>query len=313
MLGKTAGGLFWLARYLERSENTARLVEAGFHMALTRASIGADEWSSILTTTDCMEAYTKRYGEINPDHVIDFLIRDRNNPLSIISSVSAARDNARLTRTALTREMFEAVNDAWLTLKRLFEKPITPSNLTQVLFSIRQQSAQVRGTLHGTMLRTDSYWFSRLGSMIERADNTARILNVKYYLLLPSGTSIGSSLDNVQWEMLLRSTSAERSYNWLFTGEANAKTIANFLLLDGRLPRSLRYCYDNIADNLLSLREAYDDEVLACQQAEDYRRYLRNQCIDQLLNRGLHEFLGEFLNNNSSLSDQIQSDYRFYD
>ncbi|MEO0612723.1 MAG: alpha-E domain-containing protein, partial [Pseudomonadota bacterium] len=141
MLGKTAGGLFWLARYLERSENTARLVEAGFHMALTRASIGADEWSSILTTTDCMEAYTKRYGEINPDHVIDFLIRNRNNPLSIISSVSAARDNARLTRTALTREMFEAVNDAWLTLKRLFEKPITPSNLTQVLFSIRQQSA----------------------------------------------------------------------------------------------------------------------------------------------------------------------------
>lgn len=313
MLGKTAGGLFWLARYLERSENIARLVEAGFHMALTRAATGTDEWASVLTTAGCLDTYKSCYGDINPDHVVDFLLRDTNNPLSVMCSVSAARDNARLTRTALTREMFEAVNDAWLTLKKILAKPIPEAELPQVLFSIRQQSAQVRGNLHGTMLRNDIFRFSRLGSMLERGDNTARIVDVKYYLLLPSGSAIGSSLDNVQWEMVLRSASAERSYNWLHNSKAKPTDIANFLLLDARLPRSLRYCYDNIADSLADLHEEYGDKHTSCQQAEDYRRYLRNQTIDQILQRGLHEFLGEFLTNTASLSDQIQADYRFYE
>ena len=210
MLGKTAGGLYWMFRYLERSENTARLLEAGFRIALTRSHAAEDEWKSVVTTAGALHAYEEKYQQFEASNVINFLLRDGDNPSSVVSVIEAARSNARMVRTALTREVWEATNECWMTLKALLAGPVRERDLPAVLGTIRQQSALVRGALHGTMLRNDIYDFARIGTFLERSDNTARILDVKYYVLLPSISSVGSSLDNVQWETILRSVSSQQ-------------------------------------------------------------------------------------------------------
>ncbi|KJS39487.1 MAG: A alpha-helical domain with a conserved ER moti [Hyphomonas sp. BRH_c22] len=313
MLGKTAGGLLWLSRYLERSENTARLVEAGFRMALTRAAAGEDEWASVLTTVGCLDAYYARHDTISPNAAVDFLLRDKTNPLSVYSVMRAARDNARATRTALTREVWEAVNDGWMQLKEMLKRPVSQAELPKVLTAVRQLSALVRGALQGTMLRNDIFSFSRIGSLIERADNTARILDVKYYVLLPTGASVGSSLDNVQWEMILRSASADKSFHWLYPGNANPKAIAEFLILDARMPRSLAYCYDELVGHLAALESEYGDRRPCHDLVASLEASLTGRSIDDIIDFGLHEFIREFLRANAALAAQIETDYRFYE
>lgn len=312
MLGKTASGLFWMFRHLERSENTARLVEVGLRMSITRAASNANEWTSVVAATGCANAYVERHDTYDTDKVIDFLLRDRDNGSSVMSSIDAARNNARMVRTALTREVWESVNVAWLTLKDVLAKPVTSAQLPSVLASIRQQNALVRGTLLGTMLRNDNYCFARLGTFIERADNMARLLDVKYYVLLPSTSYVGSSLDNVQWETILRSASAKRAFHWVHDGETTPMAIADFLLLDRRLPRSLVYCYEKIGGNLNFLATEYGERQPCLDMAEAMIAGLRAQSIEQVFKLGLHEFLVDFLSRNSSLAAQIETDYRFY-
>ncbi len=312
MLGKTAGGLFWMFRYLERSENTARLLDAGFRIALTRSLSAEDEWASVVTTAGGKQAYGEKHAQFTAANVIDFLLRDRANPSSVMSVIEAARNNARLVRTALTREVWEAVNESWMTLKALLASPVRERELPEVLGTIRQQSALVRGALHGTMLRNDIYDFARLGTFLERADNTARILDVKYYVLLPSVSFVGSSLDNVQWETILRSVSAQRCYRWLNAGDANPMGIADFLILDRRLPRSLAFCYSRIVDNLTYLAEDYGERQTCHDQAEAVYRRLKGNSIEALFDSGLHEFIEEFIRDNTALGAQIEEDFRFY-
>ncbi|KCZ53932.1 alpha-E domain-containing protein [Hyphomonas chukchiensis] len=313
MLGKTAGGLFWLSRYLERSENTARLVEAGFRMALTRAASGEDEWGSVLTTVGCLNAYKAKHETITPNTSVDFLLRDKTNPMSVYSVMQMARDNARATRTALTREVWEAVNDGWMVLKEMLRRPVAQADLPNVLTTVRQQSALVRGALQGTMLRNDIFSFSRIGSLIERADNTARILDVKYYVLLPTGAPVGSSLDNVQWEMILRSASADRSFHWLNAGNVTPKAIAEFLILDARMPRSLAFCYDGLIDSLRELGAEYGDTRPSHDLAAKLEERLTGRTIDNIIDSGLHEFIREFIKANAELAAQVEQDYRFYE
>ena len=311
MLGKTAGGLFWMFRYLERSENTARLVEAGARMSLTRSVSGADEWSSILTTAGASLSYAERHDSVEPQKVIDFLLRDKDNPSSVRSIVESARNNARLVRTALTREVWEATNDCYLSLKEELSKPIRDRDLPHVLGLIRQQSAYVRGALHGTMMRNDIFDFSRLGTFLERADNTARILDVKYYVLLPSNFNVGSSLDNVQWETILRSVSAERAYQWLHSGDATPVGIADFLILDRRMPRSLAFCYAKICDNLGYLEADYGVRHTSHDLADAVRSQMKDRSIDSIFDIGLHEFLIGLIRDTNALGQQIERDYRF--
>lgn len=311
MLGKTAGGLFWMFRYLERCENTARLIDAGFRIALTRSSAGAGEWMSIVTAAGAREAFEARHEEYLGDNVTDFLLRERDNPSSVRSSIEAARTNARLVRTALTREVWEATNECWMTLDRLLAKPVRERELPDVLGTIRQQSALVRGALHGTMLRNDIYDFARIGTFLERADSTARILNVKYYVLLPSVSLVGSSLDNVQWETILRSVSAHRSYRWLNGADITPKSIADFLILDRRMPRSLAFSSSKIAENLNHLAEDYGMRHECHEMAESLRNRLRKQTIDTIMEDGLHEFIQAFIRDNNTLGREVESNYRF--
>ena len=311
MLGKTAGGLYWMFRYLERAENTARLVEAGFRIALTRSSDAESDWKSVVTTAGVDVAYSANYDSFDAGHVVDFLLRDANNPSSVVSVMTAARDNARLVRTALTTEVWEAVNETWMTLTELLAEPVAETELPSVLNTIRQQSALVRGALYGTMLRNDIYDFSRLGTFIERADNTARIVNVKYYTLLPSISFVGSSLDNVQWEMILRSVSAHRAFRWLDEGEMNAPAIANFLLLDRRLPRSLAFCMSQLSSNLGYLADEYGERHSCHDLADRMYARLKGRTIDSVFEEGLHEFVTGFIQDNNRLGNQIESDFRF--
>jgi len=311
MLGRTAEGLFWMFRYLERSENTARLIETGLRISLTRSSDASDEWASVLETAGAKEAFLAHNDEFTAAKVIDFLLRSPQNPSSILSVVENARSNARQVRTALTREVWEATNDAWHHLNLVAATRPTDSELPEILAMIRQDSAQVRGALHGTMLRNDIFEFARLGTFIERADNTARILDVKYYVLLPSPLHIGSSLDNAQWETVLRALSAQRAFHWQCGGEISASSIAHFLILDGRMPRSLAFCLNHISWNLQGLSHAYGETVPAHELAAELLKKVVAQSIDEVFSYGLHEFLRECIGDINQLAKQIEIDYRF--
>lgn len=311
MLGKTAGGLYWMFRNLERSENNARLLEAGFRIALTRSKSAKNEWVSVLQAAGVLRAYNQQYDQVDSDHIIDFILRNPQNPSSVISLVESARNNARLVRAALTREIWESVNVSWMTLKRVLAKPVKGRELPEVLATIRQQSSLVRGALYGTKLRNDGYDFSQLGTYLERADSTARILDVKYYVLLPSASLVGTPVDNVQWETILRSVSGNRAYHWLNQGELNPKGIADFLIFDRRFPRSLTFCYSKVLGNLNFLSEQYESEAPCLAIVKDIVNDFESRDIAELFNSGLHEFLGEFIKSNNSVGSQIETDYRF--
>ena len=300
-------------RYLERIENTARLIDAGFRIALTKHNSAEDEWASVISTVGVRAQFLERHDAFEAAKVIDFLLRDPSNPSSVSSSMEMARNNARLVRTALTREVFEATNECWMTLRELLKRPVKDRELPAVLSTIRQQAGLVRAALHGTMLRNDIFDFGRIGTFLERADNTARILDVKYYVLLPSVSLVGSALDNVQWEMILRSVSANRSYRWLHGGYVNPKGIADFLILDGRLPRSLSFCLTKIVDNLGYLATDYGELHQCHEQATKLLSHLKSHTIDTIFEAGLHEFIENFIADNNELGLQIEKDYRFYE
>ncbi len=311
MLGKTAGGLFWMFRYLERSENTARLIEAGFRIALTRADGDDDEWASVLQTASVAHLYYQKHEQIEAAKAIDFLLRDLSNPSSVMTAIAQARQNARLVRTAITREVWEAVNDTYMIMKQTLARPVSQRDLPEVLALVRQQSALVRGAMHGTMLRNDIFDFCRLGTFLERADNTARILDVKYYVLLPSISQIGSSLDNVQWETILRSVAGMRAYRWITQGEASPMGIADFLIFDTRMPRSLAFSARKIAANLAYLESNYGMRQPSHDLIDVISARLTHGTIDRVFDDGLHEFITDFLTDIARLGQQIETDYRF--
>lgn len=314
MLGRTANGIFWMARYLERAENTSRLLEAGFRMALTRdAASGRDEWRSVVITVGATAAFEAAHGtDYSGDKAWNFLLRDKSNPGSVLAMIEAARTNARSVRTALTREVWEAVNEGWMLLKDVLARPVREPALGQVLAAIRRQMTLVRGCMDGTMLRNEIHNFSRIGTFVERADNTARILDVKYYVLLPSLAWVGSSLDNVQWESVLRSVSGERSYRWLNAGAMDPRGIASFLILDQRFPRSLAFCIDKLRSNLFGLAHEYGFETSAHELLRGLGTRFHQSDIDAILERGLHEFIVDFIACNQQVAQAIEYDYRFY-
>ncbi len=299
-------------RYLERSENMARLVEAGHRMALTRGLGSDEEWRSVVTTAGLRAAYEARFDNYAPQHVVNFLLRDKTNPASVYSMLESARQSARMTRTALTREVWEATNIFWMRVQEAMARPIRETDLPGLIALIRQQSAQVRGALHGSMLRIDVYNFARLGTFLERADNTARILDVKYYVLLPSLSFVGEALDNVQWETILRSVSAEHAFRWLNAGGARPVGVAEFLICDRRFPRSLAFCYEKLHGNLRYLEQDYGFRVAAHDLADQIHAGISSRPIEAIFESGLHEFLSDFMMQNGKLAGEIERNYRFY-
>jgi len=312
LLGRTANGLYWMNRYIERAENMARLVDAGLRMAITRTEGASEEWASVVISAGSDVAYGRKYEEHSAAFVADFLLRDTSNPSSVMASIETARFNARMVRTALTRETWESINEAWMALKRMLAKPIDDRDLPTVLDAIKRETALIRGAFYGTMLRNEIFDFSQLGTYVERADNTARILDVKYYVLLPSISWVGSTLDNYQWESILRSVSAHRSYRWVYEAEYKPTNIADYLILNARTPRSLTFCYRFVLEHLEFLARDYGTRHACHGTAECIHKMLKVGSIKDIFDAGLHEFLASFIRENTRLGDEIAQDYRFY-
>ncbi len=312
MLGRTANGLFWMFRYIERAENIARLVDAGLRMSLTRTGASDDDWDAVLQSADVRSLFAERQDKVTAADAIDFLLRDTANPSSVMSCIDSARNNARMVRTALTRETWEATNECWIELKQMLARKLKSADLPEVIDTVKRRAGLIRGAFHGSMLRNEIYNFARIGTFIERADNTSRILDVKYYVLLPAITHVGSSLDNMQWESILRSVSAHRSYRWVYDGEYKAANIADFLILSGQMPRSLAYCYEKITSNLGYVGQEYGERLAAHHTADAVLATLKTTSIDQIMDQGLHEFLDNFISLNNKLGNEITEGYRFY-
>lgn len=312
LLGRTAQGLFWMHRYIERAENMARLIDAGLRLSLTNLSSEQDEWQSVLVTAGVEAAYKAKYADFEPRHMIDFLLSDFDNPSSVLSSIETARTNGRMVRTALTRETWEALNEGWITLKRRLQMPLRDGQLPAVLGMVKKEIAYMRGAFYGSMLRNEIFDFCNLGTFVERADNTARILDVKYWLLLPTHSSVGSSLDNYQWGSILRSVSAHRSYTWEYDADYRASDIIDFLIFNKRMPRSLAYCYNCIEESLRFLARTYGTEQECHGTAtRTYQRFADGN-VHMVIEGGLHEFLTGFMVDHNRLALEIARSYRFY-
>ncbi len=313
MLGRTAGSLFWMARYIERAENIARLAEVGFRITLTPDSSEGhrEEWRSALTSAGALEGYERKHQQISHDAAIDFLLFDPENPSSVRSCLQAARTNARSVRTKITRSMWETLNATWLTFESISRSDVTGAKLPEFLDWIRDQAMQFRGAFLGTVLRDDGYFFSQLGAFVERADNTARIVDVKYYLLLPRNQPVGGEVDTHQWETILRSVSAHRSYRHVYHQEYNPWHVAEFLILRPEMPRSLRFCYNWLKLSAAGLEDLYGKSEQSHALIEASRDELCRARMDDVFQAGLHEFITSFIARNNRLTAQISTDYNF--
>ena len=314
MLARTADNLYWLARYMERADYVARIVNTTRRLAALPAARGPDreEWRSALSSTGALEAYTEARGAVTPAGAIDFLVFDPANPSSIVNCVDAGRANARAVRTALTAETWDTINSGWLELNRLRGPRVDRTDseaLGQILDLAVKLSLDVDGCSYRTMLRNDAYWFGRLGLYIERADNTARLLDVKYNILLPETEVVGGTLDYFQWTAILRAVSALTAYNWVYHDSVKPWLIADLLVLRPEMPRSLISCYDNIQRFLDAIARAYGRRGASQRIARHVLTRLENTSINEVFSGGLHEFITAFVEDNDRLGAEIAEHY----
>ena len=313
MLGRTASNLFWLSRYIERAENIARLTEVGYRISMTpdTGSGHREDWKSTLIAAGCLDSFMKRHQTITAEKVQNFLLFDPENPSSVRCCLETARNNGRAVRTGLTREMWEALNSTWIEFAGIKPGTLDSGKLPDFLDWIRQRSNMFRGALLGTLLRDEGYFFAQLGAFVERADNTARILDVKYYVLLPSHEMIGGGLDVYQWETILRSVSAHRSYRHVYKDSYKPWNVAEFLILRPEMPRSLRFSYDWIERSLNGLKSINPAGEQARRQCALVLADLQNNSMDTIFQNGLHEFLSQFMQRNNQISASVASEYYF--
>ena len=310
MLSRTANNIFWLARYMERANNLARLLEVARRMRGMEKTTRTNEWASALTASGCDAGFFEKYDTISGVRAVDYLVRDTDNPSSIISCLYTARQNARAVRTALTREMWEAINDTWMEARALTPEQLKGPELSITLDWVKNRTLLFSGTYSNTMLRNDGFFFTELGTHLERADNTARILDVKYHILLPSHEKVGGIVDYYQWSALLRAVSAARAYHAVYKDRVHPWNVAELLIMRAEMPRSMRSCFDAITECLDDLADAYGGRAGECHRlAGAMHARLRYGRIDDILAQGLHEFLTEYIDNTVVLGDEIGKFY----
>jgi uncharacterized alpha-E superfamily protein len=314
VLGRTAQNLFWLSRYVERAENVARMLEVGYRMSLTsRREGGASEHLiSMLQAAEVDEEFNLKHKMADVASVSHFMLFDEANPSSVRSCLLAARTNARSVRTALTTDMWESLNSAWLEFDAIDPRETTGSRLQELLQWVKQVSHRYRGALLSTFLRDDGYVFSQIGNFVERADNTARILDMKYYVLLPRTDLIGGDVDIQQWTLILRAASAHRSYRHVYHDRYKAWNIADYLILRPQMPRSLIFSVGWINRSLDMLEEIYGDKGKGHAAAADVTAMLDGNSMDRIFAYGLHEFLTEFISRNNKITEAMAESYNFY-
>lgn len=313
MLCRTANELYWMARHIERAENTARLLDVTYRMSLLPYQAvepglaWAEPWSVPLVTNGLATAYYSRYPVLAAESVLRFMSLDPANPSSIFSCLRAARESARSVRGAITSEMYEDLNSAWLEIRQYDFDRVQAMGVSEFLDWVKMRSHLFRGVTFGTMLRDEAYHFIRLGTHLERSDNTARILDVKYHTLLPSAADVGGAVDYYQWSALLRSVSGFESYRKIYSDVITPFRVAELLILREDMPRSLHSCMSFIFDTLKLLSDRNTREIE--RQAGELHSRLRFGRMEQIIETGLHEYLMNFLDRIGELSGAINSGF----
>ena len=315
MLSRTAENLFWSARYIERADSLARLLEVGYRISLipNTKSGYINEWESILETSGIKKDYLNKYKNISREKIIFFSLFDKGNPSSITNCIKNARENIRMVRTAVTLEVWNAVNSSFHDLNsNIKQTKSILKELPQIIEWVKKQVNLIRGTILNTQLINDGYDFLILGTYFERADFTARIINVKYFILLPSVNYVGSDVDNFQWSMMLRSISSYRAFKWAYgQEEINYVKIIDFLILNLTCPRSLIFSIEKIDHHLGRLVKFYKQKSIAKNKIKLMYKYFRNLNATKISDQGLHEFLKLFIRDIDLIYREIEKKYFF--
>ncbi|SPJ23961.1 alpha-E domain-containing protein [Palleronia abyssalis] len=312
MLSRTADNLYWMARYMERAETNARLLEVAARNALLPDTGGGNrnEWDSVLQAAGTRDAYRTKFGrDAVQRNVETHMFFDRDNASSVAACIHSARENARIVRTALTTQVWEAINDAHAEMTELArQERSTLSTSFMKDFALRHM-AHVRGAILATQLRNDGYDFMNIGHYLERADSTARIVDVKYYVLLPNVSMVGSGLDNYQWRTVLHAMNAQRAFAWVYGGEVTARKIVDFLVLNRQSPRSLIASSDGVMEHLERLSRGYGRTTSATSRARTVNAMLSEVTVEDIFEEGLHAFLQRVLNEVGALGHEITTSY----
>ncbi len=310
MLSRTAENLFWIARYMERAETTARLLDVGARMALIPSAAGyRSEWDSLLQATGNADGFDAKYGAANQKDIESYLFFDADNGSSIATCITRARENGRIVRTALTSQVWDALNVAFQELRGLQSQERSTLELSRLTEWTMRHTAMVRGAIDATLLRNDGWDFLNLGYALERADSTARLMDVKYYVLLPRVEFVGSNLDNYQWTTLLRALSAHRAFHWAYGGEVTPAKIAHFLILNPQCPRALVTCVQAINLHLDRLAKAYRRTTDAQAQARSVMAGIAEAKVEEIFDEGLHEFLTRFIEDIARIGGAVHDGY----
>ena len=309
MLSRTADDLYWMARYTERAENLARMLDVNYRMSLLpqASEVVERSWTATLSIIGLLENFKQRYEAVTPANALAFMAFDRQNPSSIYSCLRAARENARSVRGTVTSEMWETLNSTWLEMKSMDGRSATEAELGNFFEWVKYRSHLTRGVIQGTMLRDEPYHFTWLGTYLERADNTARILDVKYHMLLPHGEGAGGAADYYQWSALLHSVSAFEIYRKVYRDLITPRRVAELLMLRDDMPRPLHRCMSQVYMHLCSIRNDHSAETE--RRAGEIQASLHFGRIDDIFHIGLHEYLLQFLGRIRDLGERVAQDF----
>ncbi|MEX2518801.1 MAG: alpha-E domain-containing protein [Paracoccaceae bacterium] len=308
MLSRSAEHLFWAARYLERAEGAARLIEMGLRMTLIPGA-SRDEWRSVAAVAGAAHLFEDDE-RITEARIVEQLVLSSENHFSIRHYLNRARENARAVRTGITAEMWEALNDGWRRLEML-DPAAASRDLPAILEWVKTRASVFRGASETSMLRTDGYYFLRIGGLLERADLTLRLLDVKYFVLLPETETVGGGRDHHQWTSVLHATSASRAYHHVYRGDFSPWKITDFLILNQRFPRSVAYCYNELSRYLELLALAYGRRHHCHSLSAQMVARLADTEMGELFQSGLHEFTTEAIDHSAKLSGAISRAYYF--
>src|SRR5574343_526951 len=307
MLSRTADHLFWMSRYIERAENLARLLDVTWQMSLVPQSDDAarQNWNAIIALNSLEDAFAAKYAEVSAENVLRFMVSDADNYASIFSCLRMARENAHAVRGTVTTEMWETLNGTWLEAREMNFDQLFNAGIGEFFEWVKMRSSLSRGVTIGTLLQDESFHFIRLGTLLERADNTARILDVKYHVLRPHGDE--GATDFYPWGALLRSVSAFEVYRKAYRDVITPERVAELLILRGDMPRSLLFCMNGVVKNLDLVANSLSGET--ARLAGLLRAQLRYGRIDDILEHGLHEWLTDFMDRIYLLGDGISKDF----
>jgi uncharacterized alpha-E superfamily protein len=309
MLSRTADHLYWMARYTERAENTARMLDVRVQYSLMPQSAHAEQqgWRTMLGVSELQSQFDAKYTALTQKEVIDFMVRDPDNPSSIVSCLRAARENARAVRGSLTTEVWETKNTTWLMLQQHLKSRILEQNPGKFLEWVKYRSHLSRGVTLGTMFQDEAFNFIRLGTFLERADNTARILHVKLKFLASAGIQADEQLEFYYLAALLRSVSAFETYRKVYRDAITPTRVAELLILQAKMPRSLVACMCAVVSNLQEVRNDLSQETERL--AEGLYHKLQTAQIGDILDEGLHEFMDWFLATIAEIGNGIGRDF----